>query len=110
MSYPNTTRTSTLTHSSLTPSHGKLSAISYSEAMDVDKDGQRLADRNPDKDTMNTTSDSAQYDAHKGKGPEEMAAKIEITSATEPTPVLERPREGKEEGVQQTTQMRKAPH
>lgn len=109
MSYPNTTRTSTLTHSPLTPSHGKLSAISYSEAMDVDKDGQRLADRNPDKDTMDTTLDSAQHDMQKGKGPEEMAAKTEVTSATEPTPVLERPREEKE-GARQSTQMRKTPH
>ena len=109
MSYPNTTRTSTLTHSPLTPNHGKLSAISYSEAMDVDKDGQRLADRNPDKDTMDTTLDNAQHDAQKGKCPEEMVAKTEATSATDPPPVLERPREEKA-GAQQSTQMRKTPH
>ena len=109
MSRLNTSQTSTLTPPPCTPSYGKLSAISYSEAMDVKEDGQRLADRNIDRDTMNTAVDSAQRDATQGKVPEEVAAKSEVTSATEPTPVLERPREGKE-GAQQSPQLRKTPH
>lgn len=102
--------TSTLTHSAIVTSHGKISAVSYSEAMEVDQDGQRLADRKDDKDNMDTTLEGAQKDAHQSNAPEEPVARIEIPVAEVLTRVLDRPREGDGEAQQSSTHMRKTPH
>ena len=111
MSYPHsTTHTSTITHPSITPSYGKISAISYSEAMDVANDGQRLADRNNTTDIMDQTLGGAQNDAPKVDEQAERTMKAEVIEASEPVPVLERPREGNDGAQQSSTQMRKTPH
>ena len=111
MSYPHsTTNTSTITRPSITPSYGKISAISYSEAMDVANDGQRLADRNDTTDIMDKTLAGAQHDAPKVDEQAEMNMKVEVTEAPGSLPVLERPREGNDGAQQSSIQMRKTPH
>ncbi len=111
MSYPHSkTHTSTITHPPITPSYGKISAISYSEAMDVANDGQRLADRNNTPDIMDQTLGPAQQDAPKVDEQAETNIKAEVTEASGPVPVLERPREGDGGAQQSSTQMRKTPH
>ena len=111
MSYSHsTTHTATITHPAITPSYGKISALSYSEAMDVATDGQRLADRNNTPDTMNQTLDAAQHDAPEIDEQAETTIKAEVTEASGPVPVLERPREGEDGAQQSSTQMRKTPH
>ena len=110
MSYPHsTTNTAIITHPPITPSYGKISAISYSEAMDVANDGQRLADRNTT-DVMDQTLDITQHDATKIDEQAEMAIKAEVTEAPGPVAVLERPRDGVDGGQQSSIQMRKTPH
>ncbi len=111
MSYPHsTTHTSTITRPPITPSYGKISAISYSEAMDVANDGQRLADRNTTTNIMDQTLGGAQHDAPKVDKQTETTMKAEVTEAPGPVPVLERPREGIDGAQQSSTQMRKTPH
>ena len=95
----NASLTTTITHFDIIPYHG-VTAVIDSEAMDVDSDGQRLADLNPDNDIMDTTLESVQAALDKGKAPEKRSvddapsAESEIAAATEATEVLERPREG----------------
>ena len=111
MSYPHsTTHTSTITRPPITPSYGKISAISYSEAMDVANDGQRLADRNNTTDIMDQNLGGAQNDAPEVDEQAEEAMKAEVTEVTGPVPVFERPREGNDGAQQSSTQMRKTPH
>ena len=111
MSYPHSvTHTSTITHPPIAPSYGKISAISYSEAMDVANDGQRLADRNNTTDIIDQTLGGAQHDAPKVGEQIETTMKAEVTEAPGPLPVLERPREGIDGAQQPSTQMRKTPH
>ena len=110
MSYPHTTpNTATITKRHITPSYGKISAISYSEAMDVANDGQRLADRNTT-DIMDETLDVTQHDPAKIDEQNETAIKAEVTEAQGPVEVLERPREGGDGAQQSSIQMRKTPH
>lgn len=112
----NTSQTSTLIHPQTAPYNG-VTALTYTEAMDVDADGQRLADQDPDKDIMDTALDGAQAVPDKGKAPEVPADRdapvvmTEITASTEPESVLERPREGGEDGARESPRlMRKTPH
>jgi hypothetical protein len=70
--------------------------------MDVDQDGLRLADRNDNKDIMDTTLEGAQDETPKSRAPEE--------SVTGTEAVLDRPREGDGEAQQSSTPMRKTPH
>lgn len=110
MSYPHsTTNTAIITHQTITPSYGKISAIRYSEAMDVANDGQRLADRNTT-DIMDQTLGASQHDAARANENAETDMKAEVTEAPGPVPVLERPREGNDGAQQSLVQMRKTPH
>ena len=110
MSYPHSaTNTAIITHPPITPSYGKISAISYSEAMDVANDGQRLADRNTT-DIMDQTLDVTQHDPAKVDEQAEKGIKAEVTEAQGPAEVLERPREGGDGAQQSSIQMRKTPH
>ena len=90
----------------LTPNHGKkISAI----AMDVDDDGQRIADRIQDKDIMDTTLDTSQQTSNNASEPETLL-QDQIAPAAQSTPVRENTTE-KDEGAQQLSkQMRKTPH
>ena len=112
----NASYTSTLTQLPLTPYHG-VTALAYSQAMDVETDGQRLPDRNQENDIMDTTLDGVHHIADKGKAPETQvdestsSVKVEPASSTPTSQVLERPREGGDDGVREApTQMRKTPH
>lgn len=112
----NAAQTSTLTQSSITSYHG-VTALTYSEAMDVDTDGQRLANHFSDRDIMDTALDGPPNTTEKGKAPEKLpehdtvTAKNDVSTATEPTQVLERPREGGDEVAQDSPkQMCKTPH
>jgi len=80
--------------------------------MDVDQDGQPLAEHKDRKDIMHTILERAQHDAPKSNVPEESVAKIEVPAAEESTSVLDRPREreGDGEAQQSSTPMRKTPH
>ena len=101
-----TSQTSVLTQQLLTPNHGKkISAI----AMDVDDDGQRIADRIQDKDIMDTTLDNPQQASN--NAPEsEVPPQDQVAPAAQSTPVPENTTE-KDEGAQQSSkQMRKTPH
>lgn len=103
----NTAQTSILTHPLLTPNHGKkISAI----AMDVDDDGQRIADRIQDKDDiMDTTLDhppQASSDASKPEVP----AQNQSAPEAQPTPVHESSTKEDEGAQQSSKQMRKTPH
>ena len=75
--------------------------------MDVDTDRQSLADHDRDHHLMDTTLDGAQTHLDKGKAPEsrpgddEPPATNEAAAVTEPTQVLERPREGEGDGAQE---------
>ena len=110
MRYPHSaTNTAIISHPNITPSYGKISAISYSEAMDVANDGQRLADRNTT-DIMDQTLDVTQHDAAKVDEQAKMPTKAEVTEAPGPVAVLERPREGVDGAQQSSIQMRKTPH
>ena len=112
----NVVQTSTLVQPSFTPYHG-VTPFTYSEVMDVDTDGQHHPDRNSDKGTMDANSGSAQDATVKGKGPKKQEvqqppiATNETTAADQPAQVLERPREGEGNGVQELPkQTCKAPH
>ena len=78
--------------------------------MDVANDGQRLADRNDTTDIMDQTLGGAQRDAPKVDEQAETSMKGEVTEASGPLPVLERPREGNDGAWQSSIQMRKTPH
>lgn len=85
--------------------------------MDVDTDGQRLAEPNPDKDIMDTTSDGAPVAVEKVGAPAAIAVSdvpavtTEVIAPSESTPVLERPREEGVGGAQQSpTHLRKTPY
>ncbi len=111
-----TSQTSTLAYSPITPYHG-VTALIYSEAMDVDTDRQHLAHRAPYKDLMDTTLDGAQDTPDKGKAPEVPTATdapmtvTQSTTAAEPEPVLERPRLSADDGARESPKlMRKTPH
>ena len=95
-----------VTHSILTSNHGKkTSAI----AMDVDDDGQRIADRIQDKDIMDTTLDTPQQAPSDVANPEP-SAQDQSAPGAQSTPLREDPTE-KDEGAQQPSkQMRKTPH
>ena len=101
-----TSQTSILTQQILTPNHGKKISVI---AMDVDDDGQRIADRIQDKDIMDTSLDNPQ----KGSinAPEsEVPPQDLVAPAAQSTPVPENTSE-KDEGAQQSSkQMRKTPH
>ena len=112
----NASHTSTLTDSAFISYHG-VAAVSYTEAMDVDTDGQRPRDPNPDNHLMDITLDGAHTNLDKGKAPESRPSddlpseKNETTAATESTQVLERPREGgDDEAREPPIQIRKTPH
>lgn len=106
MNQLNALNTYDLTHSLLTSNHGKnISAL----AMDVDDDGQRIADRIQDHDTMDTILDNPQDASSNGPDPE-ILAKDQVAAGAEPTPVPENSTE-KDDGVQQSSkQSRKTPH
>lgn len=109
MSQHTTSHTSTLTQLAIVPSHGKISAVTCSEAMDVDQDGLRLADRNDNKDIMDTTLEGAQDETPKSRAPEESVTGTEVPAAAEEAEaVLDRPRDG--EAQQSSSPMRKIPH
>ena len=85
--------------------------------MHVDTDRQRLTDRNFNTDIMDTTSDSAHGLVAKGKAPENQVkpehpvVKDEAVAEDEVAHVVERPREGGNDGVQEPSKhLRKAPH
>ena len=101
-----TSQTAILTQQILTPNHGKnISAI----AMDVDDDGQRIADRIQDKDIMDTTLDNPQQ-ASNNPPESEVPPQDQVAPAAQSTPVHENTTE-KDEGAQQSSkQMRKTPH
>lgn len=101
----NTLHASNPTHPDLTSNHGKkISAL----AMDVDDDGQRIADRTQDKDIMDTTLDNPQDALSNGANPE-ASAKRQVAAGAEPTPVPDSTE--KDDGAQQSSkQMRKTPH
>ena len=114
MSRQNSIHTLTITQQSTAPSHGKISAITCSEAMDVDQDGQRLGDPNETKDTMDTTIKVLHSDAPSTSAQQEPDFEAAVSATAEqPTVVLERPREGDGEvgeAQQSSTVMRKTPH
>ena len=101
-----TSQTSILTHPLLVSNHGKkISAI----AMDVDTDGQRIADRIQDKDIMDTTLDNSQQVSSNDADPE-APAEGQVAAGTEPALVPE-DSTVKDDGAQQSSeQMRKTPH
>lgn len=112
----NTTQTSTVTHPHISPYHG-VTAVTYSEAMDVDTDGQCLANREPERDLMDTTLDGAQATTDNGKAPEGSVNSAPSTAATaaistaEPEPVLERPRGNNSDGARESPKFTsKTPH
>lgn len=84
--------------------------------MDADTDGQHFAHSGSDKDTMDTTLDCVQDALDKGKATESTAAAdapvttTETTRAAEPDAILERPRQGADDGAQESPKlMRKTP-
>ena len=101
-----TSETQIATHSILTSNHGKkTSAI----AMDVDDDGQRIADRIQDKDIMDTTLDNPQPAPSIVADPE-VQAQDQSAPEAQSIPLREDSKE-KDEGAQQPSkQMRKTPH
>ena len=101
-----TAQTSTITQQLLTSNHGKkISAI----PMDVDDDGQRIADRIQDKDIMDTTLDNPHQAPSNAANPEP-TTQGQVAPAAQSTPVPENTTE-KDEGAQQSSkQMRKTPH
>ena len=112
----NVVQTSTLVQPSFTPYHG-VTPFTYPEVMDVDTDGQHHPDRNSNNGTMDANSGSAQDTAVKGKAPERQevqkspTATNETTAADQPRQVLERPREGGDNGAQELPKhTRKVPH
>ena len=116
----NASQTSTFVHPPLIPYYG-VTAFSDTdnEAMDVNADGQPLAGQHQAQDMMDTTLDGPQNVPDKGKVPEAKAesdapaTKSETTATSEPTDVLERPREGGDDGDRGSPmqmQMRKTPH
>ena len=77
--------------------------------MDVNTDGQRIADRIRDKDIMDTTLDNPQQAPSNGADPE-TPAKGQVAAGAETTPVPENSTE-KDDAVQQSSKkMRKTPH
>lgn len=77
--------------------------------MDVENDGQRIADRIQDKDIMDTTIDNPQQASANGADLE-APAKSEVAARAETTPIPTNPTE-KDDGAQQLSkQMRKTPH
>lgn len=84
--------------------------------MDVGTHGQRLAEHNRDPDIMDTTIDSAENAPSKGKatdiqpGPDAPATKEDVSAATGPSQVLERPREGGDGARESPLQKRKPLH
>ena len=106
MNQLSTSQTSILTHPRLVSNHGKkISAI----AMDVDTDGQRIADRIQDKDIMDTTLDNPQQASPNDADPK-IPAEGQVAAGTEPTLVPE-DSAVKDDGAQQSSkQMRKTPH
>lgn len=78
--------------------------------MDVDQDGQRIADRKDNGESIETALEGSDRDVPTSDIPEEPVAKLEATAAEVPTPVLDRPREGDVEASQSSTPMRKTPH
>jgi len=112
----NTTQTSTVAHSPNTSYHG-VTALIYSDAMDPDTDGQHFAHSGSDKDIMDTTLDCVQNAPDKGKTTAELTAEVdapvtatETTTAAELDAILERPRQGADDGAQESPKlMRKTP-
>ena len=79
--------------------------------MDVDDDGQRIADRiqDKDKDIMDTTLDNPQQPSSIAANSED-SAQDQLASAAQPAPLSANSTE-KDEGSQQSSkQMRKTPH
>lgn len=106
MNHFTTSQTSILTHPLLTPNHGKkISAI----AMDVDDDGQRIADRIQDKDLMDTTLDHPQQASSDPPKPE-VPAQNQSAPEAQPTPARESSTKEDEGAQQSSKQMRKTPH
>ena len=106
MSQFTTAQTSLLTHPLLTSNHGKkISAI----AMDVDDDGQRIADRIQDKDIMDTTLDHPQQASSDAPNPE-IQAQNKVAPGAQSTPVRDNSTKEDEGAQQSSKQMRKTPH
>lgn len=106
MNQLSTSQTSILTQPPLTSNHGKkISAI----AMDVDNDGQRIADRIQDKDIMDTTLDNPLQPPSNAVDPE-APAKNQVPPEAQPAPILEKSTEQDEGAQQSSKQMRKTPH
>lgn len=102
----NTSQTSTLTYPILSSNHGKkISAI----AMDVNNDGQRIADRIQDKDIMDTTLDNPQEASSNGAD-HEATTEGQVAGAAELNPVAENLIEKDDQAQQSLQQMRKTPH
>ncbi len=77
--------------------------------MDVDDDGQRIADRIQHKDIMDTTLDNTREASSNVANPEPPATD-QTPPEAQPTPLPENSTE-KDDGVQQSSnQMRKTPH
>lgn len=103
------TSTSTLTLPAFASSHGKLSTISVTEAMDVDHDGRRHSRQPEDKGSMDTTLEPPQRDVAEDEKPE-VPAKSEADRMEQPALTLERPGES-DDGVKEApSQMGKTPH
>ena len=77
--------------------------------MDVDNDGQRIADRIQDRDIMDTTLDNP-YEASSNAIDTEAPAKGDVAPAPEPTSVPENSTEKDDEAQQSSKYMRKTPH
>ncbi len=77
--------------------------------MDVDDDGQRIADPSQHKDIMDTTLDDPQQASSNVANPEPSATD-QIPPEAQPAPLPDKSTE-KDDGVQQSSnQMRKTPH
>ena len=77
--------------------------------MDVNNDGQRIADRIHDKDIMDTTLDNPLEAASNGANPE-APTKAQVVAAAEPTLLPENSAEKDDEAQQSLKQMRKIPY
>ena len=109
-------RTSAFIHQSLPPYDGVV-ALANSQAMDVETDGQRLAESQQHNDPMDITIDSEQNAPDENSGTDTRSEEIppdtktDIPAITEPSPVFERPREGGNDTARNSPiQIRKTPH
>lgn len=106
-----TSQTSTLTQSALIPNqnqNGKVSALSYSAAMDIDTDLQHHH-RPQTNSKMDSSPDTSQLAPVKPNEPETPASTpLVALAAKDRTPFSDRPKV--EEAQQSSSQARKTPH